>query len=83
EAIFVDEIKAAAKKNPRLHAHIRSSAVDGSLRAEHIIDSAGGDVRNHDIYMCGPIRMVEAFQRSFKTHGVPDGNIHYEEFNFR
>ena len=83
EAIFVDEIKAAAKKNPRLHAHIRSSAVDGSMRAEHIIDNAGGDVRNHDIYMCGPIRMVEAFQRDFQTHGVPDGNIHYEEFNFR
>lgn len=32
EAIFVDEIKAAAKKNPRLKAHIRFSATDGSDR---------------------------------------------------
>ena len=31
EAIFVDELEAAAAKNPRLKVHIRYSAKEGSL----------------------------------------------------
>ena len=83
EAIFVDEIGAAAKKNPRLKAHIRFSATDGSLTVDTIAKNAGGNISGHHVYMCGPLPMVQAFESKFIEAGVPADHIHYEEFNFR
>jgi predicted ferric reductase len=83
EAVFLDEIESAAKKNPRLKAHVRFSAKDGSLTVEGIVENSGGDARNHDIYMCGPLPMVQAYSKKFQELGVQSGQIHFEEFNFR
>lgn len=83
EAVFADEIEEIAKRHPRLKLHIRFSSIHGSLKAEDIITSAGADVRDHHIYMCGPLPMVQAFERKFLASGVPAENIHFEEFNFR
>jgi predicted ferric reductase len=83
EALFLDEIEAAAQKNPHLNVHIRFSSTDGSLTVEKIVENLGGDVRNHDIYLCGPLPMVEAFTRKFTELAVPAQQIHFEEFNFR
>lgn len=83
EALFVDEIEAAAKKNPRLKTHVRFSARDGSLTVEDIIKNAGGSLQAHHIYICGPLPMVQAFETKFLAAGVPAANIHFEEFNFR
>jgi predicted ferric reductase len=83
EALFTDEIEAAAKENPRLKAHIRYSATDGSLTIDHILKNAGGSVKDHHIYICGPLPMIQAFEQKFLALGVPAENIHFEEFNFR
>jgi predicted ferric reductase len=83
EALFVDEIEAAARKNPRLKPHVRFSATDGSLTMDHILADAGGDVKGHHVYMCGPLPMVQAYEKKFLALGVPRDNIHFEEFNFR
>jgi len=83
EAIFVDEIEAAAQKHPRLKVYIRYSAVDRSLNIDDIVKNAGGSVTSHHIYMCGPLPMVQAFEKKFLSLGAPAQNIHYEEFNFR
>ena len=83
EALFLDEIEKAAEKNPRLKTYIRFSATDGSLTAEEIVKNLGDDVRNHDIYLCGPLPMVEAFTGKFMELAVPAKQIHFEEFNFR
>ena len=81
--LFLDEVESAAEKNPRLKAHVCYSATDGSLTVEEMVENAGGDVQNYDIYMCGPLPMVQAFTRKFKELGVPSAQIHFEEFNFR
>ena len=81
EAVFSDEIESIAKKHPRLKAHIRHSSTHGSLSVDEIVKNAGGDVHQHHIYMCGPLPMVQAFEKKFLEAGA--GNIHYEEFNFR
>ena len=83
EAIFVDEIETAAKKNPRLKTHVRFSAIDGSLTVDEILKNAGGNISGHHVYMCGPLPMVQAFEKKFLEAKVPASNIHYEEFNFR
>jgi predicted ferric reductase len=83
EAVFSEEIESIAKKHPRLKAHIRHSSTHGSLTVDEIVRNAGGDVRSHHVYMCGPLPMVQAFEKKFLEAGVNADNIHYEEFNFR
>jgi predicted ferric reductase len=83
EALFVDEIKAAAERNPRLKPHIRFSATEGSLTIDHILNNVDGNIKDHHIYLCGPLPMIQAFEKKFLDLGLPPGQIHYEEFNFR
>ncbi len=83
EALFLDEIKAAAEKNPRFRPSICFSARDGSLSVEHILKNTQGSLRDYHIYLCGPLPMIQAFEKKFLEAGLPKGQIHYEEFNFR
>jgi predicted ferric reductase len=83
ESIFEEELKEGAAKNPRLKVHIRYSAKDGSLTIDDIVKNAGGNVSGYDVYLCGPLPMMQAFEKKFMDQGLPKGNIHYEEFNFR
>ena len=83
EVLFYNEIEIAGIRNPRLKVHIRYSASGGSLTVEEIVRNAGGTVSEHDIYMCGPFPMMQAFEKKFLGLGVPKKNIHFEEFNFR
>jgi predicted ferric reductase len=83
EAIFVDELETAAAKNPNLKIHIRYSAKEGSLTIEDIVKNAGGNIGGYDVYLCGPLPMMQAFEKKFMDLGLPKNNIHYEEFNFR
>jgi predicted ferric reductase len=83
EALFVDEIKAGAQKNLCLRPFIRYSATDGSLTVEEIAKNANGKLSEHDIYLCGPLPMIQAFEKKLLALGVSQSSIHYEEFNFR
>jgi predicted ferric reductase len=83
ELVFEDELAAIARKNPNMKLHIRHTAQDGPLTADEIMRAAGGDVRGHDVYMCGPIGMMTAFREKFLAAGVSAGHVHFEEFNFR
>lgn len=83
EAVFAEEIEAIAKKQPRLKANIRFSSQHGSLTVDEIVKNAGGNVSAHHVYMCGPLPMVQAFEKKFIEAGVKADNIHFEEFNFR
>jgi predicted ferric reductase len=83
EAVFVDEIEAAAKKNSRFKAHVRFSSIDGSLTVDEIVKNVEGNISEQNVYMCGPLPMVQAFEKKFLEAKVPAANIHYEEFNFR
>jgi ferredoxin-NADP reductase len=48
-----------------------------------MVKNAGGNISGHHVYMCGPLPMVQAFEKKFLEANVPAASIHYEEFNFR
>lgn len=83
EALFLDEISAAAEREPRLRAHVRFSATEGSLSIDHILKNTDGNIRDYHIYLCGPLPMIQAFESKFLELGLPPNQIHYEEFSFR
>lgn len=83
EALFIEEIRAAAQGNPQLRPHVRFSATEGSLSMDHILKNVEGNLTDYHLYMCGPLPMIQAFERKFLELGMPKDRIHYEEFNFR
>jgi len=83
EALFLDEIDAAAKQNPRFRVFVRFSIESGSLTADEIVKNSGDGFRDRHVYMCGPYGMIQAFAEKFKSFGMSTDNIHFEEFNFR
>lgn len=83
DGLFWDEFEAADNANDTFRAHIQHSTKDGHLSSSDVADMCKGDISKKDIYLCGPIAMTEGFARQFGEMGVPSGQIHYEEFNFR
>jgi predicted ferric reductase len=83
EALFLNELETAAARNQCLNVHVRYSAKEGSLTVEDILKKAVGDIRGYDLYLCGPLPMIQAFEKKFLALGLPKTRIHYEEFNFR
>ena len=83
DALFWEEIEAAAANDPQLQAHLQLSSVNGHLSAENIAQAARGNIADKEIYLCGPVKMTEGFAAAFRKLGVPASHIHYEEFNFR
>ena len=83
EALFLDEIRTAAAHYPTFRPHITYSEREGSLTMEHIAVSCRGPLSESEIYMCGPGRMIQNFQRAFRMRDVPSYRIHYEHFDFR
>ncbi len=83
EALFLDEISTAAAHYPTFRPHLTYSKREGFLTMEQIAASCRGPLAEREVYMCGPSRMIQNFQRAFRTRGVPSYRIHYEYFNFR
>ena len=82
DAVYLDEIGAAAAAHPTLHPHIVDSSRDGYLTAEQ---AANGMTSEADVsvYMCGPPAMMTALSKSFQQLGIPASRIRWEQFNLR
>lgn len=83
DVMFREEFEAAAQKHLRFVPTLTVSSRDGSLTIDKIAAKVNGDLANTHVYLCGPVPMTEAFRKQFAQRGVPRGNIHFEEFNFR
>lgn len=83
DAIFLDEIHAAAARHPSLRVHLIASDRDGRLTARLVAQAAGASLGRRSVYMCGPAAMMRSFERSFRGLGVPAGRIRWEQFGIR
>lgn len=83
DALFWDEFVTAHQKHEHFRATITYSSRDGKLTAKQITALTPGNIADKEIYMCGPIGMMDGFQKQFKQMGIPASHIHFEEFNFR
>lgn len=52
---------------------------EGFLSADYI-DKHSGDLKNKDIFICGPPPMMASLRKQFKDKGVPGTSVHTEEF---
>jgi predicted ferric reductase len=82
DALFLGEVEEAAAQHKNFRAHVSYSNTDGHLSVEQVEASSGG-IQDKEIYLCGPIAMIQALQKGFMKLGTPAAQLHFEEFNFR
>ena len=82
DALYVDEIAAAAAAHPTFRPTIVDSTADGYLTADSAITGLPAGVQAW-VYMCGPPAMTSALSAGFHALKIPSSRIRWEQFNVR
>ena len=82
DALYRDEIEAAAKAHRTLHLHMIDTERDGLITAEKAMNGRqpGADVW---VYMCGPPPMMAALADGFRRLEIPASRVRWEQFDIR
>jgi predicted ferric reductase len=81
DLIYLEELEKLAIENPRLKIFPHYSSTNGRLTALGVRDISG-DLPDRQIYICGPLPMMQSLKKQFIISGVKVKNIHTEEFTF-
>lgn len=81
EAFFDAEFQALAAMYPDFHLHTFCQDTQGFINTEFLQKDCGIDGR--DIFICGPPPMMKAVQAGLTKAGVPEKQIHFEDFSFK
>jgi ferredoxin-NADP reductase/DMSO/TMAO reductase YedYZ heme-binding membrane subunit len=79
DVIYEHELGELQKRFPNLHVEIVVSSARGHITRE-IIQRHVPDLRRGPIMMCGPGPMMKAMRELLVGMGVPDEDVHEEEF---
>lgn len=76
-AVYLDMLRDYASKTPNLTLHLVDSKVAGFLNFDNypLTDDT-------TVFMCGPVKMMNAFSKTFKTIN-PKAELVYEGFSFK
>lgn len=79
DAFVQDALFELADANPRLRViPIRKVSLGHIDIAD--LQGVSGDLARQDIFLCGPLAMVNSLRRQLHERGVPSGQIHFEDF---
>lgn len=81
EAIFHDELNAAASRYPRFSYRLWESHEEGFLTAEAIPEF--GRISDLEVLICGPAALRDSLTDQLSSRGLPARRILSEEFAFR
>lgn len=79
EAVYLEELQQIAQMQTNFRVFPFFTKTQGRLTAE-MINQMSGDAINKDIFVCGPPPMMKSMRSQFIKLGVPNRNIHTEEF---
>ncbi|MBI2133190.1 ferric reductase-like transmembrane domain-containing protein [Candidatus Woesearchaeota archaeon] len=78
DAVFLDELLEFSRKMPNFRVHPHYSGVNGRISARDILD-----FRERDIFICGPVPMINSFTAQFLSMGVDRSRIYFEKFSLK
>lgn len=81
EAVYVKELEDIAAKNPNFKFNLWCANERGYISGD-LIAKSSGDIKNKDLFFCGPPMLMENLKNQFVTIGVGIKGIHYENFSF-
>ncbi len=79
EAIYLKELQDIQKKVPNFTVIPYFSKTQGRISSEVIAQNVK-DLKDRDIFLCGPIPMMQSLRSQFKALGIKSSAIHSEEF---
>jgi predicted ferric reductase len=79
DAAFLDELNMLAEQN--ILFELRVVATGKAVPDFHHLLSGVADIQSREIYVCGPVAMVESLMPHLQH--IPHQNIHVERFDFR
>jgi predicted ferric reductase len=81
DAVYWRELETVARNHRNFTLRGMCETSEGFLNAE-ILDKNSGELAQKDIFICGPPAMMKALKQQLIDKGVPDEQIHTEEFSF-
>jgi len=80
EATYAEEIEHAVLGLGNVRFDVHASKTSGHLA---LADLDLGDASELSVFVCGPVRMRDAFLEQLDALGVPRAHVFYEEFSLR
>lgn len=74
---YLDELESLHEGHIRVHVDDEGTSLDVASLVDEIAD---GDRTGTEMYMCGPIRLMDAVRRRWHDQGLPQANLRYETF---
>lgn len=81
EKYFIEDFYALGDAHPRVRTIPIQRDKLGFMTADDV-ENVSRNLPDKDILICGPPLMMHALKAQFVAKGVPEGQIHFEEFGF-
>jgi len=81
EMMYFDELKEISERSNNFKVIGFCQSREGFISVS-AVKATSGDFLSKDILLCGPSAMMTILRKQFISSGVPDKNIHSEEFEF-
>jgi predicted ferric reductase/mono/diheme cytochrome c family protein len=81
EAHFLDEFRAIAARRDDFEITVVSRDRDGFLSADRLA-AENPELEASDLLICGPPAMITSLRAQLTARGLPDKQVHAEEFGF-
>jgi predicted ferric reductase len=81
EAHFLDELRTIASRRSDFHVVLVPRDTAGFLSANRLA-SEHEDLASSDVLICGPSAMIKTLRAELRAQGVPEEQVHAEEFGF-
>jgi predicted ferric reductase len=82
DALYLDEIDAAARQHPTFRPSVVETEREGLLTAERVVSRHPRGAHAW-IYMCGPPPMMRALANGFRGLGISASRVRWEQFDIR
>ncbi|OLT45452.1 flavodoxin [Saccharomonospora sp. CUA-673] len=73
---YVDEL--CAEHDDRVRVHVSDEGTPLSI--PDLVAGIAADSRSTELYMCGPIRLMDAIRTSWTEHALPETDLRFETF---
>jgi predicted ferric reductase len=83
DALYLDEISAAAARHPGFRPQVVDTEREGFLTAERATNGRRPGGTDVWVYMCGPPAMAKSLAKGFHQLGVPRNQVRWEQFDVR
>ena len=84
QIVFRDELEALARaRDAQIHYVVgRRDGPAGDPLGADALERLVPDLLERDVYLCGPVPMMERVEDTLRDLGLPDGQIHAEKFAY-